>query len=152
MFRTENHGRIENPAAYVKEYIKSRQGTPVQVIIGSDSQNYGPVTSYATVIVLYTPGHGGHVLYERERRKRDMSNASRLLNEVSRSIATADMLKAGGVRKIDYIDIDVNPDDRYKSSSVYAAAVGMVRGMGYECRCKTLGAAATYCADRAARQ
>lgn len=152
MFRTEKGGRVEDPAVYVKEYIKSRRGTPVQVIIGSDSQNYGPVTSYATVIVLYVPGHGGHVLYERDRKKRERSNAARLLNEVSRSIATADMLKAGGVGRVDYIDIDINPDDRYKSSGVYAAAVGMVRGMGYECRCKTLGAAATYCADRAARR
>ena len=148
MFRTEKGGKVTDPAAYVKEYIKSRRETPVQVIIGSDSQNYGPVTSYATVIVLYVPGHGGHVLYERDRKKREISNAARLLNEVSR----ADMLKAGGVGKVDYIDIDINPDDRYKSNGVYAAAVGMVRGMGYECRCKTLGAAATYCADRVARR
>jgi len=41
----------------------------------------------------------------------------------------------------------LNPDPRYKSNEVFRQAVGLVEGMGYEVRYKTLGPIATYAAD-----
>ena len=46
-----------------------------------------------------------------------------------------------------WIDIDLNPDPRFKSNEVFRQAVGLVEGMGYEVRYKTLGPIATYAAD-----
>ena len=43
--------------------------------------------------------------------------------------------------------MDLNPDPKYKSNEVFRQAVGMVEGMGYNVRYKTLGPIATYCAD-----
>jgi predicted RNase H-related nuclease YkuK (DUF458 family) len=48
---------------------------------------------------------------------------------------------------IEVIDIDLNPDPKYKSNEVFRQAVGLVEGMGYEVRYKTLGPIATYAAD-----
>jgi len=71
----------------------------------------------------------------------------RLLNEVWYAIETAEFLKEAGIPKPKWIDIDLNPDPRFKSNEVFRQAVGLVEGMGYEVRYKTLGPIATYAAD-----
>lgn len=147
MFKTVQGKKIDDVAQYIKDYLKNHTGQHIDIIVGCDSQNYNRYTSYATVIALYNEGHGGHIIFERDKTPRERVRATRLLNEVSKSIETAEMLKLAGLPKIKYIDIDINPSERFKSNEVYASAVGMVRGMGYDCRCKTLGAAVTYCAD-----
>jgi predicted RNase H-related nuclease YkuK (DUF458 family) len=69
------------------------------------------------------------------------------MNEVWKSVETAEILKNAGLPQVKYIDIDVNPDKRYKSNEVLRAAVGLVEGMGYTVRYKSLGVMATYAAD-----
>jgi predicted RNase H-related nuclease YkuK (DUF458 family) len=41
----------------------------------------------------------------------------------------------------------LNPDQRYKSNEVFRQAVGMVEGMGYKVRYKTMDPMITYAAD-----
>jgi predicted RNase H-related nuclease YkuK (DUF458 family) len=69
------------------------------------------------------------------------------MTEVWKSIEVAEVLKNAGLPQVKYIDIDINPDKRYKSNEVLRAAVGLVEGMGYQVRYKTLGAMATFAAD-----
>ena len=57
------------------------------------------------------------------------------------------ILKSNIKLPIEVIDIDLNPDPRFKSNEVFRQAVGLVEGMGYEVRYKTLGPIATYAAD-----
>jgi predicted RNase H-related nuclease YkuK (DUF458 family) len=71
----------------------------------------------------------------------------RLLSEVWYSIEIAEELKNAGLPKAKYIDIDLNPDPKYKSNEVFRQAVGLVEGMGYSVRYKTLGALVTHAAD-----
>jgi predicted RNase H-related nuclease YkuK (DUF458 family) len=119
----------------------------VEILIGCDSQNFSDKTIYAIVVALYDKGKGAHVLYNRWKTQREPTRNIRLLNEVWYAVETAETLKAAGLPKVKWIDIDINPDPKYKSNEVLRQAVGMVEGMGYKVRYKTLGPIATYAAD-----
>lgn len=144
MFRKFTGENIENICDYVKDFLKDVPN--VEVIVGTDSQNYGDHTNFSTVIAMYEVGHGAHCVYEKWRTPRERIRQNRLLKEVEASIKTADVLKAGGI-KIKYIDIDINCSPRFKSNEVFSTAKGWVEGSGYECRWKTLGPLITTMAD-----
>lgn len=137
--------KLENISDYIKEYIRNNNG--VEVIIGTDSQNKGRCTTYSTVIVLYTPGHGGHCIFRRWKTPKERVRQTRLLKEVEESINLANELVESGCPKPKYIDIDVNPNPKFKSNEVYQAAKGWVEGSGYEVRFKTIAPLVTSVAD-----
>ena len=131
--------------SYVKEYIKTKDN--VEILIGCDSQNFSDRTIYAIVVALYDKGKGAHVLYNRWKTQREPTRNIRLLNEVWYAVETAEHMKMAGLPKVKWIDIDINPDPKFKSNEVLRQAVGLVEGMGYKVRYKTLGPIATYAAD-----
>jgi predicted RNase H-related nuclease YkuK (DUF458 family) len=130
---------------YIKEYMNTNDG--VDILIGCDSQNIGAHTIYAIVVALYREGKGAHVLYRRWKAEKERVRSIRLLQEVWYAIETAEELGKAVIKKPKWIDIDLNPDPKYKSNEVFRQAVGMVEGMGYKVRYKTLGPIATYAAD-----
>lgn len=134
-----------NLISYVQEYIKTKDN--VEILIGCDSQNFSDKTIYAIVVALYDKGKGAHVLYNRWKTQREPTRNIRLLNEVWYAVETAEHMKLAGLPKVKWIDIDINPDPKYKSNEVLRQAVGLVEGMGYKVRYKTLGPIATYAAD-----
>jgi len=131
---------------YVKSYME--QNPDAQIMIGCDSQNRGDNTIYGTVLVLYREAKGGHVLYNRNSIPRVRDRWMRLWKEVEFSIEVAESLVEKGLPKAKYIDIDLNPDPRYKSNEVIRAAVGLVESMGYEVRTKPYSLCASYAADK----
>ena len=149
-FRTLYGTPIPNIVEYIREYVSTRED--IEILIGSDSQCYGnKKTIYGVVIALYTKGKGAHVVCCRETVPMEKTTSVRLLNEVWKSIEIAELLKEAGLPKPKYIDIDISPDPKYKSNAVLRQAVGMVQGMGYECRYKHLGAIMTYAANHLVR-
>lgn len=138
-------GTDVNLTDYIRDYVEAHND--VDILIGCDSQNYVDKTTYAIVVALYHRGKGAHVLYKRWKTQREHVRATRLLNEVWYAVETAEAIKNAGLPKVKWIDIDLNPDPRYKSNEVFRQAVGMVEGMGYQVRYKTLGPIATYAAD-----
>ena len=130
---------------YVGEWLESKPNA--EILIGCDSQNFSDKTIYAIVVALYDVGKGAHVLFNKWTTKREWTRSVRLLNEVWYSVEVAEAMKAAGLPKVRWIDIDINPDPKYKSNEVFRQAVGMVEGMGYKVRYKSLGPIATYCAD-----
>ena len=130
---------------YVKDWLEFKPNA--ELLIGCDSQNFSDKTIYAIVVALYDVGKGAHVLYNRWKTQREPTRSVRLLNEVWYAIEVAEALKEAGLPKVKWIDIDINPDPKYKSNEVLRQAVGMVEGMGYKVRYKTLGPIATYAAD-----
>ena len=130
---------------YLFDYLYEHDD--VDILIGCDSQNYVDKTIYAIVVALYHRGKGAHVLFRRWNTQRERVRATRLLNEVWYAIEVAESIKNAGLPKVKWIDIDLNPDPRFKSNEVFRQAVGMVEGMGYKVRYKTLGPIATYAAD-----
>lgn len=146
-FKKFSGEKLENVSKYVNAYIKEHKLDNIEIIIGTDSQNRGSNTVYSTVIVLSIPGHGGHCIFKRWKTKKERVRQVRLLKEVEESINTANELIKSGCPKPKYIDIDVNPNPKYKSNEVYATAKGWVESMGFDVRFKTLGAMATCAAD-----
>jgi predicted RNase H-related nuclease YkuK (DUF458 family) len=130
---------------YVREYVSQRPN--VEILVGCDSQNRKRETIYAIVIGLYTPGKGAHVLYSRFTVPRERENTTRLLNEVWFSVEVAEAIKNKLDIKATWIDIDLNPDPKYKSNSALTSAVGIVTGMGYNVRHKGNSPVMTYAAD-----
>jgi len=131
--------------SYVKEY--KERFPDVEVLVGCDSQNRKKETVYAIVVGLYTPGKGAHVLYSKFFIQRERDNVVRLLNEVWHSVETAEQIKNEIGIKATWIDIDLNPDPKYRSNQALASAVGVVTGMGYNVRHKGNSPVMTYAAD-----
>ena len=65
--------------------------------------------------------------------------------------ATAKRISDAGLPKPEYIDIDVNPNPKWKSNEVFESARGLVEGMGYRGRYVRLSVVATCCADQIRR-
>jgi predicted RNase H-related nuclease YkuK (DUF458 family) len=130
---------------YVGEWLETKPNA--EILIGCDSQNFSDKTIYAIVVALYDVGKGAHVLFNKWTTKREWTRSTRLLNEVWYSVEVAEAMKEAGLPKVRWIDIDINPDPKFKSNEVFRQAVGMVEGMGYKVRYKSLGPIATYCAD-----
>ena len=138
-------GKVVDLVSYVGEWLETKPNA--EILIGCDSQNFKDRTIYAIVVALYDTGKGAHVLYKRWKTQKEWTRSTRLLNEVWYSVEVAEAMKAAGLPKVRWIDIDINPDPRFKSNEVFRQAVGMVEGMGYKVRYKSLGPIATYCAD-----
>lgn len=124
---------------YIKNYIEQYNET--EVLIGCDSQNRKRNTVYAICIVLYRPGKGGHVLFNksetpRSRIPRGEFDRNRLLNETWYSVEVANEIKDKLDIKADWIDIDINNDVKWKSNTVLAEALGLVTAYGYTARYK----------------
>jgi predicted RNase H-related nuclease YkuK (DUF458 family) len=145
-FTTLQGVKIDDLIDYIREYISTRDN--IDILIGSDSQCYSnKKTVYGVVIALYSKGNGAHVLCSRETVPMERNTQARLLTEVWKSIEVAEHLKENNLPKPKYIDIDLNPDPKYKSNQVLRQAVGLVEGMGYKVRYKQLGAMMTYAAN-----
>ena len=69
------------------------------------------------------------------------------MNEVWYAIEVAESIKNAGLPKVKWIDIDLNPDQKYRSNQALASAVGIVTGMGYKVRHKGNSPVMTYAAD-----
>ena len=138
-------GKVVDLVSYVGEWLETKPNA--EILIGCDSQNFKDKTIYAIVVALYDTGKGAHVLYKRWKTQKEWTRSTRLLNEVWYSVEVAEAMKAAGLPKVRWIDIDINPDPRFKSNEVFRQAVGLVEGMGYKVRYKSLGPIATYCAD-----
>lgn len=136
--------KLENTIEYVKNYVNMNEG--IEVIVGTDSQNKNNHTTYSTVIVMYTPGHGGHCVFKRWKTPRERVRQVRLLKEVEESINIANELRDAGI-KIKYVDLDINPNPKFKSYEVYQTAKGWVESLGYEVRFKTIAPLVTSVAD-----
>jgi predicted RNase H-related nuclease YkuK (DUF458 family) len=132
--------------SYLSHYLS--ENPDAQIIIGCDSKNRDSETVYGLVIVLYKEKKGGHVLYAKQRMPRIRDRWSRLWREVELSVALANELQEKGFPKVKFIDLDLNPDPRFKSNDVVRAAVGLVESMGYEARTKPYSLCASYAADK----
>jgi predicted RNase H-related nuclease YkuK (DUF458 family) len=145
-FKSLTDDKPVNLIPYLKE--KLAEADDISIYVGCDSQNQAGNTRYATVIVLHYGNRGGHVLYSKERVDRIRDSFTRLWKEVETSLEVAEYLTSHGIQRPRYIDIDLNPDPKYRSNQVLRAALGYVESLGYEPRCKPYAISASYIADK----
>lgn len=138
-----------NLLSYLSDWIE--ENPKHQIYIGCDSHNEAAATTFATVIVLHYAQGGGHVLFSRETLPIIRESHLRLWKEVENSVAIAMYLMENNFKKPDYIDVDLNPDPKYKSNSILRAAVGLIESIGIQTRYKSKSPWAIYIADKACK-
>lgn len=156
-WRTLGGEKIADMALTLREELKAGGK---QVHIGTDSQQAKTMTEYVTVIVLLTPSKGGRVFYFREKVPRIRSLRERLHKEVWMSTELGMELTASPDIESDFgvgsilgednemtIHVDVNPDERHKSSAYVQELAGMVASQGFKCLLKPDAWAASHAAD-----
>ncbi|SMD05200.1 ribonuclease H-like YkuK family protein [Pedobacter africanus] len=136
---------VEN--AIIRE---SDNGYRLKVCIGTDSQVKGPLTDFATVIVLLREHHGGFMYIHQEKTAQKMSIKERMLVEVQKSIETAyaicDLLDLYHVDLEVHADINTNP--MFKSNKALNEAMGYILSMGFIFKAKPEAFASSTCADK----
>jgi predicted RNase H-related nuclease YkuK (DUF458 family) len=145
-FQSLTNGQYIDLIPYLK--TKLAEADNIRMYVGTDSQNVGSRTIYATVIVLHYGNNGGHVIYRKTSVPKILDKFTKLWNEVQDSVELAQYLEANGIEKPAYIDLDFNPDPRYQSNTVLRAALGYVESLGYSPRCKPDAVSASYIADK----
>ena len=146
--------KVDGTEIVLEDYIREYMGThpDMELLIGCDSQNRRKKTMFAIVVAMYNPGKGAHVVFKRWTERRGNSRNERLLKEVWSSVEVAEQLRQSGITNVKYIDVDLNPNPKYRSNDVLSSAKGMVEGMGYDMRYKTLGPLVTCMADSLVRE
>lgn len=135
------------------EHVLKREndaGNKLKVCIGTDSQVYGPVTEFATVIVFVREKKGGFMYIQLDSTKKPFHIKERMLNEVSRSIDIAyklcPLLEKYKVDLEVHADINTNPN--FKSNSALHEAMGYILSMGFVFKAKPDAFASSYCANK----
>jgi predicted RNase H-related nuclease YkuK (DUF458 family) len=152
-WRRFNGQRIEGKLkdAVERTLIRERKlGNKLKVCIGTDSQVYGKVTEFATVIVFLREGRGGFMFIHNDKTRNPMSIKERLLTEVSRSIQVAysicDLLDRYKVDLEVHADINTNP--QFKSNPALSEAMGYILSMGFAFKAKPDAFASSSCANK----
>jgi len=122
----------------------------LKVCIGTDSQVYGNIIEFATVIVFLRESRGGFMYILQESVKKKMSIKERMLSEVNKSIdiayALCGLLDKYKVDLEVHADINTNPS--FKSNSALSEAMGYILSMGFVFKAKPEAFASSYCANK----
>jgi len=152
-WRRFNGDRIELPIkdAVEKTIIREQAaGNKLKVCIGTDSQQRGGVTEYATVIVFLREKRGGFMFIHNESLTDRISLKERMLLEVAKSIEVAyDLCKLFDQYQVDMeVHADINTNPHFKSNAALTEAMGYIKGMGFAFKAKPDAFASSTCADK----
>jgi len=125
-------------------------GNRLKVCIGTDSQVYGEVTDFATVIVFIREHRGGFMYIYKDKSRQKMSIKERMLLEVSKSIEIAYTLcPLLDKHRIELeVHADINTSPNFKSNSALHEAMGYILSMGFVFKAKPEAFASSYCANK----
>lgn len=118
----------------------------VEIHVGSDSQNIGKKTIYATVIAYRLGTRGVHYILSKSKQPIVRDMWTRLWKEAELSVDTAEWLSKQMNIRIE-IDMDYNEDESFKSHKLIAAAKGWANSLGYKVNVKPNNQIATRAAD-----
>ncbi len=151
-WRRLNGEKIENIKESVRQAIirETKAGNKLKVCIGTDSQVYGKVIEFATVIVFLREKKGGFMFIHNEKATRKMSIKERMLQEVAMSIDIAyrlcDLLDEYDVEL--EVHADINTDPQFKSNVALNEAMGYIMSMGFVFKAKPDAFASSSCANK----
>jgi predicted RNase H-related nuclease YkuK (DUF458 family) len=161
MWNSETYGQLglnEIPDKLKLFYDRNAvYGEPMELAIGTDSQNHCAGTKIVTVISMICKGHGGIFFYETEIRELIKVVKQKLETETYISLETAkallDELDDDTYRVlIDEcplsIHIDAGNAPHGKTRDLIQAITGWVHATGYECEVKPDSYSASTIADR----
>jgi len=152
-WRRLNGERILDPIKQrVEETIilEQRAGNTLKICIGTDSQQRGGTTEFASVIVFLREKKGGFMFISSYKTEQKMSLKERMILEVSKSVTIAyhicDLLDKYGVAL--EVHADINTDPHFQSNLALKEAMGYILGMGFNFKAKPDAFASSSCADK----
>ena len=161
MYNSQTYGKlnIENIPAKLLAFYDKVKGfeTPVQIIVGTDSQNHSN-TKIVTVIAIVCEGHGGIYFYEISHVSKIDDIRQKLYKETTLSLKTADTVldiiekdpRFGELydNSTFTIHIDAGRTNKSKTAELIPTIVGWVNSVGYECEVKPDSFVSSTIADR----
>ena len=121
---------ITDLKAYILDYLRKRP--ECYIMVGCDSQSKRNSIIYATTIIFITPRKGGHVIMKREWKKKGIDFHSRLWAEVENIGAVSTFLGEFLPKDLITPCVDFNPNPKWKSNSLFASAIGYLKGLGFD--------------------
>lgn len=161
MFVSPTYGKMgfNELCVRLKDYFDKMKSTesPIQLIIGTDSQNFSD-TKIVRVICMLCEGHGGIFFYEITRQMRindvrtklhvetndSLGLATRLVDNLEENEAFHEMYLSCPIS----IHIDAGNSEKGKTKDLIPELVGWVKSMGYDCETKPDSFVASTIADR----
>lgn len=161
MYNSQTYGKlnIESiPDKLLAFYDRMKQyDTPIQVIVGTDSQNFSD-TKVVNVTAIVCEGHGGIYFYEIMRIDRIMDVRKKLFKETEISLSVADKILSILENDPKFtelylnttftIHVDAGNSEKGKTKELIPAIVGWIHSQGYEAMCKPDSFVASTIADR----
>ena len=134
---------------YILEKLKIESS--LKIYVGTDSQNYGGFTHYATCVVLRYNKRGANVLYQTLKVPRIRDHWTRLWKEADLSLELALGLREISPIHIEAIELDYNTTKITESYKLVSAAKGYCESMGFKVLLKPEELIAVKAADRQCR-
>lgn len=161
MFRTGSNKNIsfeKIPDALLSYYNTNKHyNTPMQIIIGTDSQNFSD-TKMVSVIAMICQGHGGIFFYEIKRINLIENIRIKLHTETNDSLTLATTLVETLESNNKYNDlyrncpisihVDAGNTDKSKTKPLIPELVGWIKACGYNVKTKPESFVASTIADR----
>ena len=124
-----------------------------ELFVGCDSHKISEKYIFAIVIALYKPGWGGRFYFYRKKSKdvRLSTIKVRLIEETELALDTARNLRQCLPNKKIVVHLDINTDQRFKSSAVLPYATSYVISSGFQIAVKPKAWASSSLADAFAR-
>jgi predicted RNase H-related nuclease YkuK (DUF458 family) len=136
---------VDDLASYTKDYLRKHK--EVSLSVGTDSQNIGGSSVYATVVAFRHPGKGVHYILTKKREPIISDMITRLFKEAEDSIKVAEYLKKNGVYQPITIDVDYNENEEHRSHKLIPMVKGWILGLGYQMNTKQNIQVASVAAD-----
>ncbi len=152
-WRRLNGDKIQQPILVAVEQTiirEVKQGYKLKVCIGTDSQVYGALSEFATVIVFLREKRGGFMYIHNEKTRRKMSLRERMITEVAYSVDIAYCLCSLLDKYSIELEVhaDINTDPTFKSNVALNEAMGYILSMGFVFKAKPDAFASSSCADK----
>lgn len=133
VFRTIDGKVVNNVLKHTLDYLTINPNT--EIFIGTDSQNHGPITKYATVIA-YKPGtRGVHYIFCIEKVDRIKDIFTRLFKETELSLEIANWFTEQ-IKLPITIDMDYNDEKLTESHKLIQSCRGWALSLNYKVNVK----------------
>lgn len=137
---------------FLVKKITSKLKNGSKLFIGTDSFIEKNKVTFASALCVYSPGKNSFYFFTKYRtnKKNYLNLATRITEEVSRTITLADHFRKMGISSdLIEVHVDVSPFENKKATSRLSEGLkGYVTGAGYACKLKPNAWASQSVADR----
>lgn len=147
-FKTQE-GELVNVVEHTLQQLEKWPN--MKIYVGTDSQDEGGKTRYATVVVYRYGNRGAHFVYFKEEVPRIRDMYTRLFYEAQRTVAVAQLINSEIPVSFEALDFDYNFIPKWASNKLLSSVGGWVKGLNYNATFKGGEVIATKAGDHICR-